>query len=509
MKYIDYVQLNPFQKLSKGLKDFFVNLPSNLAKFFKLVVAKIVAFFTAVVMGVKNYCVTFVKGGWSTKLSYVIMGAGCMAKGQVIKGILFLAIQVGYIYYMISFGWPGNLSKFTTLGTQGAEYGFDANGLRTIIFHDNSMTILLYSVMAIMISVAFFALYITNIKIAKNCEDLKKSGKKPLTVGQDIKRLLDENYHKTLLTLPVIMVGTFTILPLIFMILIAFTNYDANHQVPANLFTWVGFHNFTDVFFDSPIKSYTFQNLVGWTLIWAVVATFSNYILGIIFSLMINKKSIKLKSVFRTMFVLAIAVPQFVSLLLMAQMLEIDGVINVILRDWGVVEQLQNFGLVNQNIDYIPFMRDEYWAKFTVIFVNMWIGIPFTILITSGILMNIPQELYESARIDGASPVVTFFKITMPYMLFVTTPYLIQQFIGNINNFNVIFFLTGGGPPNGEFYNAGHTDILVTWLFKLTTERNDYSLAATIGILVFILSAFISLVTFNLSKSSRNEEEFS
>ena len=82
----------------------------------------------------------------------------------------------------------------------------------------------------------------------------------------------------------------------------------------------------------------------------------------------------------------------------------------------------------------------------TVIIVDLWIGIPYTMLIVSGILMNIPEDLYEAARIDGASPFVMFTKITMPYVLFVTTPYLITQLVGNINNFNVIYFLTGGTP---------------------------------------------------------------
>ena len=508
MKYIDYIQLNPLQKIGKAMKEFFVNLPANLSKFFKFVGTKIAAFFVMIVMGFKNYGQTFIEGGWTTKLSYVIMGFGCMIRGQLIKGIVFLSLEVGYFYFMSSFAW-NYLRKLNTLGTVETSTGFNDMGIKEYIYGDNSMLILLYSVMSIMITIGFVAFYITNIKVAKNCEDLQKNGKKPATIKEDVKDLLDKNYHKTLLTLPVILVGIFTILPLIFMILIAFTNYDTNHQVPFKLFTWIGVGNFSDVFFNDPIKADTFQNLLIWTGIWAVIATFSNYIVGIIFSLMINKKSIKCKAVFRTMFVLAIAVPQFVSLLLMAQMLHANGVVNIILDDLGIVDQLRHLGLSPMEYDYIPFLTDPNWARFTVLVVNMWVGIPYTILITSGILMNIPEELYESARIDGASPVVTFFKITMPYMLFVTTPYLIQQFIGNINNFNMIFFLTGGGPANPTYYSAGDTDILVTWLFKLTTGKNDYALAATIGILVFIISAFVSLVTFNLSKSSRNEEEFS
>ena len=146
----------------------------------------------------------------------------------------------------------------------------------------------------------------------------------------------------------------------------------------------------------------------------------------------------------------------------------------------------------------------------TIIVINMWAGVPYTILQTSGILMNIPEDLYESARIDGATPVVQFFEITLPYMLFVTTPYLIQSFVGNINNFNVIYLLTKGDPKKDPtLFQAGQTDILVTWLFKLTLDESNYNMAAAIGILVFIVCATLSLITFNLSKSSRNEEEFS
>jgi arabinogalactan oligomer/maltooligosaccharide transport system permease protein len=125
--------------------------------------------------------------------------------------------------------------------------------------------------------------------------------------------------------------------------------------------------------------------------------------------------------------------------------------------------------------------------------------------------MNIPADLYESATIDGAGPVKSFTKITLPYMLFVTTPYLITTFIGNINNFNVIYLLTGGGPfTNPDYYNAGYTDILVTWLFNLTMgEKQDYKLAAAIGILVFIVCATLSLITFNMTKSAKDEEAFS
>jgi arabinogalactan oligomer/maltooligosaccharide transport system permease protein len=176
-----------------------------------------------------------------------------------------------------------------------------------------------------------------------------------------------------------------------------------------------------------------------------------------------------------------------------------DGAINTLLCDV--------LHIIPQHIDFLG--GDPLVARITVIVVNCWVGIPYTILITSGILMNIPADLYESATIDGAGPVKSFFSITLPYMLFVTTPYLITSFVGNINNFNVIYLLTSNLQNSNDLYKAGHTDLLVTWLFKLTMNEHDYNLAAAIGILVFIVCATISLLTFNLTKSAKNEEEFS
>jgi arabinogalactan oligomer/maltooligosaccharide transport system permease protein len=400
---------------------------------------------------------------------------------------------------MISFGW-GYMAKFSTLGTVKTVSGYDADGFPTTVFGDNSMLILLYSVVTIVITVVVFAFYIANTKSAYKVYEAKKNGEKILSFKEEMKQFADEKFHISLMSLPCLLIGCFTILPLIFMVLIAFTSYDKSHLPPGNLFTWVGLQNFKDLVSvtEGANKATTFIGLAEWTIVWAIFATFTNYIFGMIVALMINKKGIKLKALWRTLFVVVIAVPQFVSLLLMNQMLQTNGAINQLLT------------LITGQTVAIQFLNSSaLMARVTVIIINIWIGIPYTILITSGILMNIPADLYESATIDGAGPVKCFMKITLPYMLFVTTPYLITSFIGNINNFNVIYLLTNGGPTETTYYQAGKTDILVTWLFKLTMNNQDYNLAAAIGILVFIVCAGLSLITFNMTKSAKDEEAFS
>jgi arabinogalactan oligomer/maltooligosaccharide transport system permease protein len=211
--------------------------------------------------------------------------------------------------------------------------------------------------------------------------------------------------------------------------------------------------------------------------------------------MVINRKDTKWKGFWRFCFVLSIAVPQFVSLMTMNIMLQPSRAVNVLLR---------NLGLISKPI---PFGTNAMVARITIIVINLWVGIPYTMIQVTGILQNIPEDLYEAAKMDGAGPATIFFKITLPYMLFVTMPYLIATFVGNINNFNVIYLLSGGGPTYvGD--TAGQTDLLVTWLYKLTIDQQYYNLGAVIGIMTFVILTVITLTTYRNSSSYKNEEAF-
>ena len=151
-------------------------------------------------------------------------------------------------------------------------------------------------------------------------------------------------------------------------------------------------------------------------------------------------------------------------------------------------------------------------AKILLIVINIWVGIPYVMLMATGILMNIPQDLYESSRVDGATSTQQFMKITLPYMLFVTGPYLLTSFVGNLNNFNVIYLLSNGNPIKGVAGGAsvGHTDLLITWLFKMTlgSSDNKYYMASIVGILIFVVVAILSLIIYNVIPSTKNEEDY-
>lgn len=443
-----------------------------------------------------NFFKHFAQGDKITKLSYVVMGAGCFLRGQKAKGFIYLGIQVCYILFMILSG-GYYLSMLPTLGTnQQGEVWNEELQIYQVIKGDNSMLLLLFGVSVVLVTFGIFILYLMSVNTAYKNEVAVKNGEKLLSFKEEWNMLFNEKYHITVLALPVVLTFLFNVLPLIFTICIAFTNYDKMHQPPGNLFTWVGFENFTQVLYQNPLWATTFMRLLTWTLIWAFFATFLNYIFGMLLAMLINKKGIYLKKMWRTIFVITIAVPQFVSLLLMSKLLNDQGSLNNLLISLGWIE------------DYIPFLTKGNIAKITVIVINCWVGIPYSMLITSGILMNIPQDLYEASKIDGAGPIRQFFSITLPYMLHVTTPYLITQFMGNINNFNVIYLLTAGDPKSLNLYQAGETDLLVTWLYKLTVNEQNYALAATIGIIIFLLLSFISLVTYNNSNAVKGESDF-
>jgi len=449
-------------------------------------------FFKTVGRDIAELGETFVTCGWTTKLSYVILGFGQLMRGRVLKGLMFLAVEVAFIWYMIAFG-GGYLSKFATLGTVETY----KEGRKTI-YGDNSFLILLFGILTIIIIAAFIAVWRINIKDNYKDEKLLTLGKKLPTNKQDLASLFDKNFDKTILALPLLGIFVFTVVPIIFMICVAFTNYDADHQAPTHLFSWVGLENFKNLFsFGGSGFGSTFFTVLIWTLVWAFFATFLNYFLGLGVALLINKKGIRFKKLWRTILVVTIAVPQFVSLLYVSKMFATDGLVNMTLLKWGWISEA------------IPFWSNAHIARVLIILINLWVGIPYLMLISTGLLMNIPEDLYESARIDGANAWKMFWHITFPYLFFVTGPFLLTQFIGNLNNFNVIYLLTQGNPKSQTLTgSAGYTDLLITWLYKMTVNDTNYRMAAVIGIMVFVVTAVISLIVYNVLPSVKDEEGF-
>ena len=455
-----------------------------------------------------------IKGDWAVRASLVVMGMGFFARKQILKGILVTLVELAYILCFILFSIP-YLSKFSSLGT--VEY--QDPKINPLTFeveqfpYDNSFLILIYGIVSIFLLFIFILFYIHNFKrtYAVLCD--ARSGRHVNSFKEDLAQMIGKKFHITLLSLPTIGVILMNILPLLVLIAIAFTNYDKNHMPPGSLFTWVGFQNFTDLFGGSLSLTfgYAFRKVLTWTLVWALLATFTCFIGGILLALLINSEGVKLPKMWRTLFVIAIAVPQFVTLILVRNFFADQGIFNQICQNIGLLDLCKKLGLVRPNASFIPFLTDKNWTKVMIILINIWVGIPYQMLIATGVLMNAPKDQVESARIDGANSWHIFWKITIPYILVVQGPALITDFVRNINNFNVIYLLTQDVyiTQDAGMYksNAKEVDLLVTWLFRLTQEEQNYKMASVIGIIVFLISVVFTLIAYSrLMKGGREED---
>jgi len=479
---------------------FYVKVINSILNVFKQIGASFIGAVKGFAQGFKNFFVVFGKrfteGNAATKISHIIMGFGNFYHKQIVKGAIYLLFEVGFIMFMVlcpqvndtPLGYKA-LINFTTLGTEEGDIFNKA---------DDSMLMLLFGVVTFCIIILFFILYLSSLASAYKAEcDTRKKGKASSFID-DIKELFDKRFYVTLLTPTFIGVTIFTIMPTIFMIFIAFTNFDSQHQGQV-LFNWVGLSNIKNLFTKTGEIGQRFFPVLSWTVVWTIFSTFSCYFGGIFLGLLINKKGVKCKTFFRTIFILTIAMPQFVSLLAVRNILGEYGPINTM---------LVKLGILGDPISFLQNSSSLLRVRITIILTNFWIGIPYTMLLTTGILMNIPADFYEAATIDGAGPFKCLVKITMPYIIFITTPYLISSFIGNFNNFNIIYLLTEGKPAALGGYKAGGTDLLVTWLFKLSVDEKEYNLGALIGIMTFICTSVITLITYRHSKAYKEEDTF-
>ena len=494
-----YLGLSKPRRFLFKTKNFFSSLPKKTANFFKNIPAKTVPFLKKLAKPFVTLYDAFMYGDWKTRLSFLFMGSGMIAHKQVLKGLLYLFFEIIFILFFAFWG-RKYISKFGTLGdTVQQEIMDPQTGISHTIEGDNSTLILLYGTICILAIIGGIYTWYSSIKQSYNLQQVYNTNGKIKNFKEDLKSLADRQYYKTLMSIPMFGLVAFTIIPLIFMIFVAFTNWEKANMPPANLFTWVGFANFDALLGGGGLSenatfAYTFSDALVWTLVWAVFATFTNYFIGMLVAILINKKGVRCKKLWRTALVTTIAVPQFVSLMLISQMFSSAGIFNGMLDLFG--------------LPALDYTLDATWAKIFVIIINIWVGVPYTVLTCTGILMNIPGDLYESAKIDGANPFKMYTNITLPYMMFVMGPSLISSFVGNINNFNVIFLLTGGVPVNINKFIAGDTDLLVTWLYKLTVQEQNYKFASVIGIIVFVIVAFISLIFYSRSKAVKNEEDF-
>lgn len=423
-------------------------------------------------------------------LSALIIGLGQLYNRQWLKGMLFFALGAASIYYFV-FELYDQFLGLITLGDQPS--GFVKVGKMTrLVEGDHSIFMMIKGLVALLAALLFLCYYILNVRDAYLVGQHRDNGGKPNHFKQSLSLLGQKHFAYMVLLPPFIIIAFLTVLPLIFSILIAFTNYADPILPPANLVDWVGFDNFYKML-NMKVWSSTFVGIFKWTIVWAVIATITTYLGGIIVAVLIHQPAVRFKKFWRTALIIPFAIPNMVSLLVMRNMFN---------NQFGPVnDYLKSIGFSG-----LPWLTDPFWAKVTIIMVNMWMGIPITMILAFGVLSTIPRDLYEAADADGAGSFQKFRFITMPMVLFSTAPILIMNFAGNINNFNVIYLLTGGDPVNVKYQFAGHTDLLVTWLYKLALNQSQFSFASVIGIFIFLFIASFSIWSYTRTRSYKEED---
>jgi arabinogalactan oligomer/maltooligosaccharide transport system permease protein len=417
------------------------------------------------------------------------MGLGQLYNRQFVKGIAFALLEL-CVLLCGTRPFMHAMWGLVTLGETVQQR--NARGA-VVVMGDHSIMLMIEGIIFVFLLLMFIAVYAFNVRDAYVNGRLRDRGEKPANIAESLSRAWEKGFVYILLAPAFVFVLFTIVLPLVFGVLIAFTNYSGpNHLPPKNLVDWVGFETFVSLI---KLKAWsrTFFGVLGWTVVWAALATLSTYFVGLFYALLLSHPRVRFKKFWRTLYILPWAVPGVISLLIFR---------NLFNGEFGPINQyLKLIGL-----DAIPWMSDPFWAKVAIILVNLWLGFPYWMALMSGVLTNIDHELYEAAEIDGAGGLAKFKSITLPLILYSTAPLMIMSFAHNLNNFNVIYLFNSGGPANPSYSYAGSTDILVSWIYKLTLEQNKFNMASVVSIFIFVVVASFSIWNFRRTRAFKEED---
>ncbi|MFB8635995.1 carbohydrate ABC transporter permease [Enterococcus casseliflavus] len=420
-----------------------------------------------------------------TALLSIIPGGGQFKNGQKFKAGLFFAAFLIFLVEMLLFGGQA-LYNFVTLGSVPME--------------DNSLFLLIEGTLQVIVTVIFIIFWVLNIKDAYQVRQSIEKGFPVAVTRKEFFKKLYEDGFAYLLTIPAYLVMIVAIIfPVMVTLFMAFTNYDFRHIPPANLIDWIGFSNFTNIFTLSSYRD-TFVKVFSWTVIWTVLATTLQITLGILTAVVANQKFVKFRRVFGVIFLLPWAVPAFITIMSFSNMFnDTAGAINT-----QVIPLLNNLPFVD--IGNIAWKTDPFWTKTAIILIQGWLGFPYIYVMVSGILQSISEDLYEAAKMDGANALQRFRNITLPAILLVAAPTFVTQYTGNFNNFSMIYLFNEGG-PGSLGGNAGSTDILISWIYKLTTGGSpQYSIASALTLIISFVVISISLLVFKKTNAFNMED---
>ena len=412
-------------------------------------------------------------------LTAPLPGLGQILNGQWQKGLMFL---LGSLFiYFIAIPYALGFGNYQGEGIAGL-INLAQGGKRL----DRSILFMIEGIISLVFVFLAALIYIFSFKDVRKVEKKEMAGIRPNNFFET-KKMLRTDGFPFLITAPALLVIIFiVIVPIVTAIMISFTNMDPQNQ---NKFTWIGLNNYITIAKGQGIAGQAFWHIFGWTVVWTLLASTLAIVLGFIFALLVNNERVKGKKFFRTIYLLPWAIPAFITIMFFSIMTSRGGIIPEALNS-----------LFNVNLDI---KNNTFQTRAMLILLQGWLGHSYIFLLTTGVLQAIPKDLYEAASIDGATGFQRTLKITIPHVLFQIAPMLINQYTFNFNNFSIIYLYNQGGPFNPQVYGnlAGSSDILISYIYKLTMESQYQAIGAAVTVFISIILIIISYFGYKNSSA--------
>ncbi len=420
---------------------------------------------------------------WYAFAGIILPGLGQLLNRQYVKAALFF---IGTLFlYFVAIPYALGYGNYQGTGVSGLITL--AAGARRV---DRSLIFMIEGIMAIFLLLIGATILIINFNDVFKTQIASFKGIRPRNWFETAVRIENEGFPYVV-SIPALLVTLFIVMvPIMTAILLSFTGMDPQNQ---SKFPWVGLQNYQLIALGRGLAGSVFWLILGWTLVWTIVATTSAIVTGFMLAIIANGDRIKGKVFFRTVYLLPWAVPAFITIMFFSIMFSPNGAMTELISSI--------FG------QRILIKNDPTLSRITLIALQTWLGSSYVFLLSTGVLQAIPGDLYEAAQIDGATDWQKLRRITLPIVLFQTAPLLVGQYTFQFNNFSIIWLFNQGGPFNPTRYGnlAGGTDLLISYIYKLVMENQYQAIGAAISIIIALGLMLFAFIGFKNSKAFKEE----
>lgn len=416
--------------------------------------------------------------------SLVLPGLGQYFNKQKFKALLFF---IGTLFiYFVAIPYALGYGNYRGEGLKGI-ITLAQGGKRL----DKSIIFMVEGLVALILMLFSIAIVAVSYKDAKDVQLNMYKGVRPKTKFEIIESVKEDGFPYIVTIITYVLLSFVVILPVLTTILLSFAGMDPNNQ---SKFKWIGLKNYELLITGTGIAGGPFWRIFLWTMIWTIVATTVAITVGFGLALIANNERIKGKTLYRTIYLLPWAVPAFITIMFFSIMSSSNGILTKSLEmlfggDWAI-------------------KQSTTLTRVALIMLQTWLGSSYVFLLSTGVLQGIPSDLYEAADIDGATVWQKLSKITIPLVLFQTAPLLIGQYTFNFNNFSIIYLFNGGGPFDPSKYGnmAGSTDLLISYIYKLTIQKQYQSVGAAITVFISLGLILFAYIGFKNSQAFKEEK---